>query len=301
MRNAWQAQPERGSGTLMTVIVWLSLNVGRPIGRLLLYPICAYFFAFSKAARAASHKYLSIIFGRPMPLREVYRHYHTFSRVILDRPFFLKGRLEEFDITINGGELVESLSERNQGCLLLGAHLGSFEVLRALGMISRRFPIKVLMYPENSRRIVGVLDRLNPHLAREVIPLGRPDTMLLAKQHLDEGGMVGLLGDRITRGDKLVGTTFLGRPTSLPAGPMILAGLLQVPVIFFCGLYKGGSRYDVHFELFAERVTIDPRNRDRDLQIWIDRYAERLDHYCRLAPYNWFNFYEFWEPADRAA
>jgi predicted LPLAT superfamily acyltransferase len=24
------------------------------------------------------------------------------------------------------------------------------------------------------------------------------------------------------------------------------------------------------------------------------RYVERLEHYCRLAPYNWFNFYDFW-------
>ena len=85
MKSAWQAQPERGSSGLMTFIAWLSLTVGKPIGRLLLYPICAYFFTFSRAARAASHKYLSTIFGRPMPLREVYRHYHTFSRVVLDR------------------------------------------------------------------------------------------------------------------------------------------------------------------------------------------------------------------------
>jgi predicted LPLAT superfamily acyltransferase len=301
MKAAWQAQPERGSGALMEFIVWLSLSIGKPIGRLLLYPICAYFFTFSRAARAASQKYLSTIHGRPMPLREVYRHYHTFSRVLLDRPFFLKGRLDEFDIAIKGAEIFDAQRAKNRGCLLLGAHLGSFEVLRALGMFERQLPIKILMYPDNSRRISRVFNRLNPDMARTVIPLGRPDTMLLAKQHLDGGGIVGLLGDRITRGDKLVSTRFLGRPASLPAGPMLLAGLLKVPVVFFCGLYKGGSRYEVHFELFAEQVTIDPKNRERDLQIWIDRYAERLDHYCRLAPYNWFNFYEFWEPVDSVA
>ena len=24
------------------------------------------------------------------------------------------------------------------------------------------------------------------------------------------------------------------------------------------------------------------------------RYVARLEHYCREAPFNWFNFYDFW-------
>ena len=27
---------------------------------------------------------------------------------------------------------------------------------------------------------------------------------------------------------------------------------------------------------------------------FLGRYVARLDHYCRSAPYNWFNFYELW-------
>jgi predicted LPLAT superfamily acyltransferase len=27
----------------------------------------------------------------------------------------------------------------------------------------------------------------------------------------------------------------------------------------------------------------------------LKRYAQRLEHYCRMAPYNWFNFYDFWK------
>jgi predicted LPLAT superfamily acyltransferase len=27
---------------------------------------------------------------------------------------------------------------------------------------------------------------------------------------------------------------------------------------------------------------------------WLQAYVARLEHYCRLSPYNWFNFYDFW-------
>ena len=27
----------------------------------------------------------------------------------------------------------------------------------------------------------------------------------------------------------------------------------------------------------------------------IQNYGLRIEHYCRLTPYNWFNFYDFWK------
>jgi predicted LPLAT superfamily acyltransferase len=64
--------------------------------------------------------------------------------------------------------------------------------------------------------------------------------------------------------------------------------------VLFFGLYLGGRRYAIHFEPFAEELRIGRRDRGAQLQPWIGRYAARLEHYCRLAPYNWFNFYDFW-------
>ena len=162
-------------------------------------------------------------------------------------------------------------------------------------------PIKIMMYPDNSQQILTILAALNPELAEEIIPLGRPNTMLLAKQHLDKGGIIGLLGDRITRGDKALSAELLGSPAPFPAGPLLLASMLKVPVVLFHGLYCGGNRYDVRFELLANEVTLNAESRQEDLQTWVGRYAERIDHHCRLAPYNWFNFYDFWRaPQDSA-
>ncbi|MGA7986605.1 MAG: glycosyltransferase family 2 protein, partial [Burkholderiales bacterium] len=61
--------------------------------------------------------------------------------------------------------------------------------------------------------------------------------------------------------------------------------------------YRGGRRYDVRLEPFAERIELDRRDREASLRPWVERYAARLEHHCREAPYNWFNFYDFWAPA----
>jgi predicted LPLAT superfamily acyltransferase len=128
-----------------------------------------------------------------------------------------------------------------------------------------------------------------------IIPVGEPETMLHAKECLDAGGLVGMLGDRALKHEKVVPCQFLGHTAQFPAGPMLLASILKVPVVLFFCLYRGGGRYDINFELFAETVTIPREDRAQGLQEWTQRYAHRLEAYCQMAPNNWFNFYDFWE------
>jgi predicted LPLAT superfamily acyltransferase len=127
-----------------------------------------------------------------------------------------------------------------------------------------------------------------------VIPLGRPETLLRVRECLERGEIVGLLGDRALKSDRTVRCDFLGAPAGFPQGPLLLASILKAPVVLFFGLYLGGRRYALHFEAFADELDIGRRDRGTRLRPWIARYAGRLEHYCRLAPYNWFNFYDFW-------
>ena len=230
-----------------------------------------------------------------MHLTDIFRHYHTFAATLLDRVFFLTNRFEDYEISLNGAEIVDAHLAAKRGCIMLGAHIGSFEVMQTLGTLREGLPLKVLMYPHNSRRFNAVRTDLNPRLAQNTIALGSPTAMIEVKEHLDNGGMVGMLGDRITHGDKLIRSRFLGKPVLLPEGPLLLASILKVPVFLMFGLYRGPRRYDIYFELFADSIVINRQTRHTDLQVWVDNYAQRLEHYCRDAPFNWFNFYEFWE------
>jgi predicted LPLAT superfamily acyltransferase len=185
--------------------------------------------------------------------------------------------------------------ETGKGAILLGSHLGSFEVLRALGVMQRSFPLKVLMDTAHNENITRFFDALNPGIAETVIPPDRPDTLIKVRESLDANYFIGMLGDRVFGADKTTRCEFLGAPATLPAGPILLAAMMHCTVILFFGLYRGGNRYDIYFEHFADEIVLNRECRAEEIQSWIQRYVARLEHYARLAPYNWFNFYSFWD------
>jgi predicted LPLAT superfamily acyltransferase len=293
--DRWVSVPERGSPVSLGVIAWIAERVGRTAARLLLHPITAYFLITAHAARRASYEFLKRAGGRPVHWWHVFRHFYYFASTILDRVYLLRGEFDRFRITIHGKEVLHRHNENGKGCILLGSHLGSFEVLRALGVMERSFSLKVLMNTAHNQNISRFFDALNPTIAGTVIAPDRPDTLIRARENLDAGCFLGMLGDRVFGADKTTRCHFLGAPATLPAGPVLLAATMHCPVILFFGLYRGRNRYDVYFEPLADEIVLDREHRAEQIQAWMQRYVARLEHYARLAPYNWFNFYSFWD------
>jgi predicted LPLAT superfamily acyltransferase len=78
-----------------------------------------------------------------------------------------------------------------------------------------------------------------------------------------------------------------------PQGPFILATLLKCPVYtLFC--LKQQGRQVIYFDHFSDMLTFPRKTREQVLQQTIQRYAERLEHYCLMEPLQWFNFFDFW-------
>ena len=293
MTPVWLGQPERGSRSLMAALAWVTLTLGRAFGRLFLPPIALYFVAFGPRARAASAGYLGRVFGRPARLTEIYRHFHTFATTIHDRVLLLAGRTGLFDVTVDGAHVFDRAVAEGRGCILLGAHLGSFEVLRSVGTTRRSLRVRMVMETGNAARIQSVFGRIQPASADWIIPMGTPTALLRAKEALERGEVVGILADRVWRRERATPAFFLGTPARLPLGAFRVAAALGAPVVLGLGLYRGGNRYDVHFERLDR-----PGGTAATL---LARYVERLEHYCRAAPYNWFNFYDFWSDGAPAA
>ena len=296
--TAWSDAPERGAGWLVRLMIWLLRHVGWFATGIVLPGISAWFFLFSPAARAASREYLRLALGRPAGWRDVLRHIHTFACAILDRTLLLM-RPGAVALDVTGLEHVEAAALAGRGCILLGAHLGSFAVLR--GLAERcPVPVRMLMYRENAGAFTRTMERLDPALARDVIAIGDVQSMLRAHEAVAAGSIVGVLADRSPAGAKQVSVPFFGRPAPFPTGPFVLAASLGAPVLVFSGVRTGRRRYAVAFAPFADRVALRRATRQADLMEVVARYASWLEGACRAHPYNWFNFFPFWDRTPHA-
>lgn len=292
---AWAATPERGNAAALRLMARIALGLGWPVGHALLYPVTLFFLATSPAAQTrAARRYLGRALGRAAGWRDLWRLYFCFASTLLDRVFLLTGRRDGYRVEVEGLELLRAAAARGQGVVLLGAHMGSFEALRAVGGAGAPVEVRMLKHTGNAGAADALFDSLDPTRAASVIPLGRPEAMLAAREVLERGGVVGLLADRAPRGDRMLAVAFLGAPAPFPGGPMTLAAVLHAPVVLGFGLWLGPRRYRLSFEPFAETIELPRQGRETALRGWLERYAARLGEVCRAHPYNWFNFYEFW-------
>ena len=318
MAAIWTTHRERGHPAFLRLFTWIALHLGRPIARVLLLPIVCYFVVAGGEARAASRDYLKRVLGREARFIDGFRHVHCFASVILDRLYLLNDRHDLFDLEVFGSDVIRNAmnagpsfdpERTTRGAFVIGAHVGSFEAVRAAGRDEKELRVSMVMYEDNAQYLNEVFAAINPALSEDIIPLGRIDSMLRVKRALDGGGLVGMLADR-TLAEEL-GTpavrqvSLLGGPVAIPTGPFRMAAMLRRPVVFIVGLYRGGNRYEIHYESLADFSTVPGEpgpERAAAMNAGIDaaiaRYVERLDHYCREAPFNWFNFFDVWN--DRA-
>jgi len=295
--TAWAHTPERSNMLMLRIMTWISLRLGRRAGRSVLHLITAYFLLFAPSSRRASSAYLKHALGRPTRWSDLYQHFFTFAATIHDRVYLVNRRFDMFDFDVYGEDVLRKLIADGNGLFLIGAHLGSFEVIRALGRKATDLRVAMVMHEGNAKKINAMLAAINPEAVHDIIGLGSVDAMLKVSERLNDGCVVGMLADRTTGNDTQYRVQILGANANLPGGPFRMAALLRRPMVFMAGLYLGGNRYAIHFDLLADFSAVERSQRDAALQAAISRYAALLDRYCRKAPYNWFNFYDFWQPA----
>lgn len=295
---SWREQRERGSAAALRLMGWIITRLGWRVAYALLYPITAYFFLSAPRQRAAGRAFLRRALGREPRLAERFRQFFTFSATLLDRVFLLDGRRAGYTIEVIGLDLLNRHIAEGRGCILLGAHIGSFDAMRAVADTGCPVEVMALMHGDHAAISADFFSRWGRGTASDVVSLGRPDAMLRAKECLERGGLVGILADRNPTRSRVTRVPFLGREAAFPEGPHILAGVLDAPVMIAFAVWTGPRRYEVHFQPFAERIALDRRDRRAALALAAHRYAERIEAVARAFPYNWFNFYDFWEEME---
>jgi predicted LPLAT superfamily acyltransferase len=325
MSEHWRDQRERGSENALRIFIWLALYCGRTLCRVLAVPISAYFLLTAPLARHSSRAFMSRALGRRATWRDTFKHFFVFGTTMLDRIYLLNGRQRELTVEVSNEQAFWHALAAGRGCLLLGSHLGSFEMLSIIGSVEKKLTINVVMHLSDNERVRALLAASGRQLPYNVIPLGHPGSMLRVRECLERGEVVGMLADRVYGDEPTQSVPFLGRPARFSLGPLRLARITGAPVVMVFGLFCGGRRYEIDFEPLVERIDDSaqamrgresdspfaaPPDQRRDvrgtgeqctddtipsgLAPHLQSYVASLERHARHSPYNWFNFYDYW-------
>ncbi|MBK0400872.1 hypothetical protein H0I76_16855 [Limibaculum sp. M0105] len=264
----------------------------------LIWLVSLYFTVFpSRAAAAGSKMYLAAALGRRPSFSDRHRQVRNFAHVVVDRVGLLSDGAAAFDLRSRNESLVASLHAQRRGAVLLGAHFGSFEAMRAFDRTLPGLSIRYLMFEDNAEMTSRMLQRINPALSRQVIPLRDGiDAMLTVCDALEEGNFVAYLGDRAHRRNMRaeVEVDFLGHRARFPRAPYMSAMLAKVPIILCFAPRVGRRAYEIEFMELHDGSPVPRRERDEKCRELAQRYADALGDMCRRHPYNWFNFFDIW-------
>jgi predicted LPLAT superfamily acyltransferase len=276
-------------------LVGLVTLCGRGAGRVFVAGLVFWYVLSRRSLRADTRAYLRRV-GEPITFSRVYHQVLRFGQCAIDRVFFLRGRGDAFDVKLVGHEHLVEVMREGRGALLLGAHLGSFEVMR-FASVKLDIPIHVVMNTSNARMAQRVLSKLDPEGNVRILEASDgPDFAVRLKQVVEDGEVVAILADRAGPNDRSVKVDFLGTPAPFPAGPFLVAAALACPVYTTFGIYRGGSRYELFCDPFADPLELPRAERAQALHHAVARFVGRLEHHCRTDPDNWFNFFDFWGP-----
>ena len=277
--------------------------LGRLPFRLCVYPVVLYYYLTKPIARAGSRGYLQRlqaatgVLGQAPTWRHSVRHFAQFAESLLDKMLAVSGRYPVERVRAEGRDtMLKQLAVRGGG-VLVTAHMGCLELCRVLAKENTGLRVNVLVHTAHAQQVSAALQKLNPDLAVQLIEVNTltPATAVMLRERVDDGQFVAIAGDRVPLGGAhTVRLPFLGEAAPFPTGPYVIAALLECP-LFFLGCVREGPGYVLSFTRLTDKVELPRKSRQEALRQITAAYVAELTRMVRRAPYDWFNFYAFWD------
>ncbi len=292
--------------------VRLMVNVYRYGGnflfRVFLLPVIIFYFIANSGARRASLQYLTRLhrFDASMPvprLSDSFKIFWQFGQAILDKFAVWMGRIERLDAQIYNDDLIDELLEQKQGAILLTSHLGNFEICRALSQTHPGVKLTVLVHTKHAEKFNAILNDFDDEQAIELLQVSdmSVSTSIRLSEKLANGEFIAIAADRVPiNSPATISHDFLGHKAPFPAGPFVMASVLGAPVLML-NCIKLQGRYNIFFDKLSEGKRLGRKARDQHIQMLSAGYVQRLQELVKLAPYQWFNFYDFWQVTSKGS
>ena len=306
MSAHWSSIQENTAVLGIRILYRIHQLTGRRVFQIALFPVVACYWLALPRVRRVSRDYLRHLHAAypecPAPsAANSLRHVFRFADTILDKLLAAAGHFSKEDLEVTGAE---ELNADPRGVILVTAHTGCTEAGRALlGHFTGR-RVRILTHTQHARTFNTILERLHPGFNDACMQVGEitPAAALALKDSIDRGDFVVIAGDRTpihSMAEQPV--PFLGEDALLPTGAYILGTILQAPVwTMICTRSSDGhARYRFAFEKLWEPHPVKRGERSELFGRIARAYAGALARTLRECPYDWFNFFDFWDKEQK--
>ncbi|MGZ3722658.1 MAG: LpxL/LpxP family acyltransferase, partial [Bdellovibrionales bacterium] len=288
-----------GNGFLKLVLKYGGIEHGY----MCLMFVVPYFYIFAPKARRGLSEYWKLVepgeTWRKRQLR-IFQHFYRFGQVLMDRVYQGFHTEKQFATTHSGSENINKTLAEKKGLVLLSAHMGAWDLAAALlptnGFADQIF---VVQFRSEGFSFQKVKDNMDPKHVQALDTAGKGDAIFEIHQALKNGRCIGLMGDR-PMADRFELIPFMGRIAPFDVTPFRMAAALRVPLLYTFGFKGAGKHYDFYARepKVYSYTTDEPR--EAQLYKWACEYAADIEHFIRIYPDQWFNFYPFWSALPTA-
>ncbi len=294
-------------------MLWMVCHLPLFLVELITAVICFFFWLGAVPVRMRSRVYLEHLHkagGKRPGLFGTYKHVFSFALSMIEKLLGWRGAvtLNKIETQDDDAQEMFDLLNRGEGAFCLCSHLGNIEMLRSLtgygGFLTKKeFEVFPVIDFSRTTKFNALLRELNPDLMDHVIDANTIDveTAIKMKEHIKDGNLVVIAGDRTSAyaRERNIVTTFFGEEAKFPEGAFSLAGILNAPIFFIFAIRKKDfdirSTYELHVVRAKTSLDCSRKERPERLKMLLCEYTELLELLCVKHPYQWYNFYNFWE------
>lgn len=244
--------------------------------------------------RAYARQNMARVLGRDADPRTVERlarqSLRNYCKYLVDFIRFplLKPQDIESQVVFQGWENFDEALARGQGVILVGMHLGNWD-LAAAAIALRRYPLNAIIEPFNPPQLDRMVQQTRSWLGLKVIPMEQATRQVL--RALRQNEMLAILVDQPdTRAG--VEVEFFGEPARFPGGAATLAlrtGARVIPG----GLVRVGERRFLGF--IDSHIPFQPSGkREADIQALTQCIVSCLESWIRRYPDQYYMFRRLW-------
>lgn len=218
-----------------------------------------------------------------------YKNHCAFSQVVIDKFAMYAGK--KFQITIDGYDQFQLLSEQPSGFVQLSSHIGNYEIA-GYSLVAKNKRFNALVFGGEKASVMANRSKLFDGNNIRMIPMmADMSHLFVIDQALSDGEILSMPADRVFGSQKAFSLDFLGDKAKFPQGPFLIAAMRNVPMLFVSVMKTAAKKYHISVQRIDCNSQGNTRSKATDLAT---KYVKIFEETVRNHPTQWYNYFDFW-------